>query len=182
MSAFISTLSAENKNNLPSLIDEYRTDDMITSDVLSPENPTLVENISISYEDNSSTEIGLRGDDEHCDEEIYDADNEPETVCMHCGMFGHVIEDCSMLTGNYDADHLPYNSFYETESVYSEDEYYEEYEEDSDRMNKEIEWVRQSSMAAIDYYQRTGIKMRNSDFIDKHAGALLLSDLCNNDD
>jgi len=181
MSSFISTLSAENKNNLPSLIDESRTDVMTTPDVLSPENPTLVENISISYEDKSSTDICLRGDDEHCDEEIYDADNEHEAVCMHCGMFGHVIEDCSMLTGDYDADHLPYNSFYENESVYSEDEYYEEYEEDSDRMNKEIEWVRQSSMAAIDYYQRTGIKMRNSDFIGNHAGALLLSDLCNND-
>jgi hypothetical protein len=181
MSAFISTLSAENKNNLPSIIDVSRSDDMTTPDVLSPENPTLVENISnISYEDKSSTEIVLCGGDEHCDEEIYDADNEPETVCMHCGMFGHVIEDCSMLTGDYDTNH----AFYETESVYSEDEYYEEYDDDydSDRMNKEIEWVRQSSMAANDYYQRTGIKMRNSDFVSKHSGALLLSDLCNNDD
>ena len=163
MSAFISTLSSE--NNLPSLINVSRADDMTTLDVLSPDNPTLV----------------LHGDDEHCDEEIYDADNEPEAVCIHCGMFGHVIEDCSMLTGDYDADPPQYNSFYENESVYSEDEYYEEYEDDCDRMNKEIEWVRQSSIAAIDYYQRTGIKMRNSDFVSKNAGALLISDLCNDE-
>lgn len=166
MSAFISTLSSE--NNLPSIItDVSLADDMTTPDILSPDNPTLV----------------LRDDDdEHYDEEIYDADNEPEPVCIHCGMFGHVIEDCSMLTGDYDADHPQYNSFYENESVYSEDEYYQEYEDDCDRMNKEIEWIRQSSMAAIDYYQRTGIKMRNSDFVSKNAGALLISDLCNNDE
>jgi len=127
--------------------------------------------------------------------------------CTYCGMFDHTIDDCAMLTGDcvdtlvdqyihepgdksdidiYDlsiCNDYDYGNVYE----YYDDQYYDDQLEneldDSDDdefdVNKEIKWVHNSSIAAFDYYQKTGIKLKNSDFSGRNAGSPLKSDLCN---
>jgi hypothetical protein len=40
----------------------------------------------------------------------------------------------------------------------------------------DVRWVKQSSMAAFDHFQRTGTQLRNSEFVGKKAGAYLKSE------
>jgi hypothetical protein len=41
----------------------------------------------------------------------------------------------------------------------------------------DVKWVKQSSMAAFSYFQETGSKLKNREFIGKRAGAPLRSEM-----
>ena len=79
-----------------------------------------------------------------------------------------------------------YDDYYEDQlenEVGNIDEFDDDSIEDADEfdVNKEIKWVHNSSIAAFDYYQKTGIKLKNSDFAGRNAGSHLKADLCNDE-
>jgi len=59
--------------------------------------------------------------------------------------------------------------------VEEEDEYADYV--DNHSPEADVRWVKQSSMAAFDHFQRTGAQMKNSEFAGKKAGAPLRSEL-----
>jgi len=160
--------------------------------------------------------------------------------CTHCRMFGHLVDQCAMLTGEYDDEDYDeeYVDYYEeydklrrtsfsgvssysfsyasrilhnyldscdndpispmeladkdevewNENVLTEEEYAEwmreaaeedEYADYHDDHSPEadVRWVKHSSMAAFDHFQRTGSQLKNSEFVGKKAGAPLRSEL-----
>ena len=57
-----------------------------------------------------------------------------------------------------------------------EEDEYADYAEDHSP-EADVRWVKQSSMAAFDYFQRTGAQLRNSEFVGSKAGAYLKSEV-----
>ena len=182
--------------------------------------------------------------------------NDVECVqCVHCNMFGHLVGDCAMLTGEYDEGKFSNSDgFASGVSSYSEErsskeyftdeeyvDYYAEYDKylrvcgdehvsslcdpmeqegeewgqeddewgqedggegntlteeeyaqwmreaeeedeyadyaDNHSPEADVRWVKQSSMAAFDHFQKTGAQLRNSEFVGKKAGAYLKSEI-----